>query len=195
MRDGAARRRQRHGRIAPQSRELLQRRRAAAVAGRVPTWPRAARLVDAECRGSDGAQTVADVALLLSAIAGPDPRSPIALGEAGSRFRRTARRATSTVRVAWWTDLGGVPVDRACRDRSSTRSAPVFEALGCRVDEAEPDFGDADEDLQDAPRILVRNRPRSDAVAPHRDRVKDTILWEIDRGERLDGQRDRPTRS
>ena len=60
--------------------------------GRVPTWP--ARLPWSPL-SVDGpmARNVADVALLLSAIAGPDARSPIALGEAGRRF---AGRWTAT---------------------------------------------------------------------------------------------------
>ena len=38
------------------------------------------------------ARTVADVALLLSAIAGPDPRSPIALDDPGSVFAAPLER-------------------------------------------------------------------------------------------------------
>src|SRR5580765_813462 len=66
--------------------------------GRVPTWP--ARLPWSPL-SVDGpmARTVADVALLLSAIAGPDPRSPIAQQEAGARFALPLGRGFDGVRV------------------------------------------------------------------------------------------------
>jgi amidase len=53
--------------------------------GRVPIWP--AQLAWSTL-SVDGpmSRTVQDVALHLSAIAGPDPRSPIALPESGTAF-------------------------------------------------------------------------------------------------------------
>ena len=53
-------------------------------------WPDANRLVYASGDGPM-ARTVADVALLLSAIAGPDRRSPIAIAEPAAAFARRAR--------------------------------------------------------------------------------------------------------
>jgi amidase len=52
------------------------------------------------------ARTVRDVALMLSAIAGPDPRSPVALPEPGSAFSRALERDLDGVRIAWSRDLG-----------------------------------------------------------------------------------------
>ena len=72
-------RRQRPGRLAAQPGELLQRRRAAA---RRPAGCPPGRSSDvADQLGVDGpmARTVADVALLLAVLAGPDPRVPLAL--------------------------------------------------------------------------------------------------------------------
>src|SRR6266851_7403851 len=53
--------------------------------GRVPSWPAADAWSTLSVDGPM-ARTVADVALMLSAIAGPDPRSPIALGTPGATF-------------------------------------------------------------------------------------------------------------
>src|SRR5947207_1046909 len=53
--------------------------------GRVPSWPAAMAWSTLSVDGPM-ARSVADVALMLSAIAGPDPRSPIAIDEPGSRF-------------------------------------------------------------------------------------------------------------
>src|SRR5205814_1182627 len=53
--------------------------------GRVPSWPAAMAWSTLSVDGPM-ARSVADVALLLSAMAGPDRRSPIALGDAGRAF-------------------------------------------------------------------------------------------------------------
>ena len=150
--------------------------------GRVPSWPAAAAWSTLSVDGPM-ARSVADVALMLSAIAGPDPRSPIAIDEPGSRFSQSLAREFKGTRIAWWKDLGGVPVDRRVREAVNAQRA-VFESIGCRVDEAEPDFTDFDAVFK-----IVRALAFVTGVAPriagHRDRVKAPILWEIDRGERL----------
>ena len=76
-----------------------------------------------------------------------------------------------------------MPVDRRVRDAVNAQRG-VFESLGCSVEEAEPDFTDFDAVFKTvrALAFLTGVAPR---VAGHRDQVKDTILWEIDRGERL----------
>jgi len=118
------------------------------------------------------ARTVADVALFLRAIADPDPR-----------FGEPLDRDFAGVRIGWWKDLGGVPVDRRVRAVVDAQR-PAFESLGCRVDEAEPDFRDADEIFKTLrAHAFVTGVGR--IASQHRGLVKDTILWEIDRGARL----------
>jgi len=150
--------------------------------GRVPTWP--ARLGWSPL-SVDGpmARTVADVALFLSAIAGPDPRSPIALGESGSCFAGPLDRDFKGVRVAWWKDLGGVPFDPAVTQVVNDQRAR-FESLGCIVDEAEPDFAGADEAFKTLRAVSFIAGYR-DLAAKHRPLMKDTILWELERAERI----------
>jgi amidase len=150
--------------------------------GRVPSWPAANAWSTLSVDGPM-ARTVADVALLLSAMAGPDPRSPIAMDEPGRRFAEPLARNCRGLRIAWWKDLGGVPVDRRVRDLVDAQRR-VFESLGCIVEEAEPDFIDFDAVFKTirALAFLTGVAPR---IAGRRDQVKETILWEIDRGERL----------
>jgi amidase len=150
--------------------------------GRVPTWPAATGWSTLSVDGPM-ARSVADVALMLSAIAGPDPRSPIALADSGLLFSAPLDRDVKGVRIAWWKDLGGVPVDSRVRQVVNAQRR-TFEALGCSVDEAEPDFSDFDEVFKTM-RGLAFATGVADRVAAHRALVKDTILWEIDRGERL----------
>jgi amidase len=150
--------------------------------GRVPSWPTDTAWSTLSVVGPM-ARSVADVALMLSAIAGPDPRSPIALADPGSRFAAPLDRDFNGVRVAWWKNLGGVPVDRRVREAVDAQRR-AFESLGCIVEEAEPDFADFDAvfKILRALAFLAELAPR---VAGRRDLVKETVLWEIDRGERL----------
>ena len=73
--------------------------------GRVPIWPKTVAWFPMSVEGPM-ARTVQDVALMLSAIAGPDPRSPIANAEPGSLFARPLDRNFKNVRIAWSKDLG-----------------------------------------------------------------------------------------
>jgi amidase len=150
--------------------------------GRVPVWPTPTAWSTLSVDGPM-ARSVADLALMLSAIAGPDARSPIAIHESGSRFAAPPEADFKGVRVAWWKDLGGVPVDPRVRAAVDAQRR-VFEALGCIVDEAEPDFIDFDAVFKTvrALAFLTGVAPRVDG---RRDQVKETILWEIERGERL----------
>ena len=112
--------------------------------GRVPSWPVPAGWATLGVQGPM-ARTVADAALLLSVLAGPDPRSPIALETPGSAFAVPLDRDLAGTRVAWSPDLGGtVPVDPAVTGVLE-RSVKAFEELGCVVEEACPDLSGADE--------------------------------------------------
>ena len=67
--------------------------------GRVPVWPSLAAWFPLSVEGPM-ARTVQDVALILSAIAGPDPRSPISISEPGSVFTRPLERDFKGVKIA-----------------------------------------------------------------------------------------------
>jgi amidase len=130
------------------------------------------------------ARSVADVALFLSVLAGPDG-GPLAIAEDGARFAAPLDGLPKGARVAWWKGLGGLPVEPAIRAVVDA-NRKVFEDLGCRVEDAEPDFAGVPEAFatlryvgnytQYAP--LVRERPEW---------VKDTIRFEVAEAERLTG--------
>ncbi|HEX5229902.1 MAG TPA: amidase [Bryobacteraceae bacterium] len=129
------------------------------------------------------ARNVPDLALLLSAMAGPDPRCPISITEPGSRFAGNLERGFKGVRVAWFRDMGGVPFDpRVLRLVNAQRR--VFENLGCIVEEAEPDWTGALEGY-DTLRAWGYASSQAENVRLHRDLVKDTIQWEVERGSKL----------
>ena len=129
------------------------------------------------------ARSVGDVALFLSAIAGPDPRSPLSIQEDGARFRTSLPRSFKGVRVAWWRGLGGVPFEPEIR-RVVDASRGVFDELGCVVEDAEPDF----DGVAEAFPILryAANHPQyAPLIAKNPDWVKDTIKFEVAQAERL----------
>jgi amidase len=130
-------------------------------------------------------RTVADVAFLLSVIAGPDPRSPIALAEPGDRFAAALDCDLTGRRVAWAGNLGGVPFDAQVR-RVVDAQRPIFERLGCRVDDAEPDFTGADEVFK-VLRAWHFEAQYADLVRTSRNQIKETVIEEVERGARLTG--------
>jgi amidase len=152
--------------------------------GRVPRWPALAAWSPFSVDGPM-ARTVQDVALMLSAIAGPDPRSPIALNEPGSSFARPLERDFKGVRVAWSRNLGELPVDpRVTAVIEVQRS--TFEALGGIVEETEPDFRDADEVFKTW-RAWSFELTYADLLPDHREQIKETVIWNIEAGQKLSG--------
>ena len=112
--------------------------------GRVPEWPLYNQW-EATSVGGPMARTVDDLALLLSVIAGPDPRAPQALLDPGRIFAPPVRGSLVGVRLALSVDLGGAfEVDHAVA-RIVTDSAKVFSRAGAAVASAHPDLGLADD--------------------------------------------------
>ena len=62
----------------------------------------------------------------------------------------------------------------------------VFEDLGCIVEEVEPDWTGA-HDGYDTLRAWNYVATQAENVRLHRDLVKDTILWEVERGSKFTG--------
>jgi amidase len=150
--------------------------------GRVPAWPTDTPWSTLHVPGPM-ARTVADVALMLSAMAGPDPRSPIAIAQSGDRFRANLGRDFKGVRIAWSRDLGGLPVDRRVTAVLEAQRV-TFEALGCHVEDGQPDLAEARHVFQvlRAVNFATRYGP---LLARHRHEMKDTVVWNIEEGLKL----------
>jgi amidase len=152
--------------------------------GRVPVYPNQLGWWTISVQGPM-ARTVQDTALLLSAMAGPDRRSPIALQDPGERFLEPLARNFKGVRIAWSPDLGGLPVDTQVRSVLDSQRH-VWSDLGCEVVEACPDFTDAVEIFQTwrAWRFELRY---SELLETHRHLIKDTVIWNTEQGQKLTG--------
>ena len=89
-------------------------------------------------------RTVRDAALMMNAIAGPDPRDLGSLPGDGIDYLAEAGRGVAGLRVAWTPDWGYAPVDPETR-RIAEAGARRFADTGCRVDEADPGFPSPEE--------------------------------------------------
>jgi amidase len=152
--------------------------------GRVPTWPHFVGWFPLSVEGPM-ARTVQDTALMLSAIAGPDPRSPISITEPGNVFSKPLERSFKNVRIAWSHDLGTLPVDPRVTEVIE-KQHHVFEDTGCLVEESAPDFTDADEVFK-IWRAWRFELAHSELLPTHRDQLKDTVVWNIEEGMKLSG--------
>jgi amidase len=150
--------------------------------GRVPAVPAVLPYSTLSTQGPI-ARSVADLALLLSVIAGPDERSPISLDDPGSSFAVATRQGRAP-RVAVAPDFGGtIAVDSAVIDGL----APAIEAavgLGWRVEEACPDLSGADEAFRTL-RALQFAAVLGDAYDKQPELFKATLADNIEQGRRL----------
>lgn len=104
--------------------------------GRVPGWP-SADFWSARSHHGPMARTVRDAALMLGAMAGPDPRDPLSIDAPPDDYLAACDLGVRGMRVAWSADLGYAPVDPEVR-RLTEAAARCFEELGCRVEAADP---------------------------------------------------------
>ncbi|MGW2840969.1 amidase [Streptomyces sp. NPDC001493] len=152
--------------------------------GRVPVWPGCR---DERMPGASGwesiehlgvlTRTVADTALMLSVLAGPDPRDrhsiPCQDVDWTAAARRGREEGCAGLRIAYSPDLGYLPVDPAVR-AVADEAVSVFRALGCTVEEVDPGWSDpaeafqaiitAETDLTGMRRLVDQYGP---AMSPH----------------------------
>ncbi|MSQ12172.1 MAG: amidase [Dehalococcoidia bacterium] len=86
-------------------------------------------------------RTVEDAALLLQAMAGPDPGDPYSLRQPPPNFRAGLDAGAKGLRIAWSPDLGYAAVDPEVA-AAVRRAAKAFARMGAEVEPAELDLGD-----------------------------------------------------
>lgn len=153
--------------------------------GRVPSWPGDAPWATMGVQGPM-ARTVADVALLLSVLAGPDPRSPIALETPGPAFGPPLDGDLTGLRVAWAPRLdGSIAVEREVLTTLEP-AVKVFTELGCTIEEACPDLTGAEEVFRTF-RAWQFELALGTLLDRHRDRLRPSLARNIEEGRRLSG--------
>jgi aspartyl-tRNA(Asn)/glutamyl-tRNA(Gln) amidotransferase subunit A len=107
--------------------------------GRVPMWP--ISNTDHASHAGPMTRTVADAALMLAVMAGPDDWDRTSLDGAPADYAGRLGDGVRGLRVAWSPDLDGLPVDVEVA-AVARAAALVFQALGCAVEEVRPGFAD-----------------------------------------------------
>jgi amidase len=131
------------------------------------------------------ARNVTDCAFFLSVLAGYDHHSPISIEQSGEQFAKPlAGRSLKGVRVAMFKDLG-LPWEPEVKNAVQAQRK-VFESLGCVVEEAEPDFRDANECFV-AWRHWSTELAFGDLLASQGDQLNEYIHWHVEEGRKLTG--------
>jgi len=152
--------------------------------GRVPQWPTLNPYNALTVVGPMG-RTVADVALLLAAMAGPDARDPLSIDQDPARFLGALERSVAGSRVAFAPTWNGLPTDPAVVQVIEAQ-VPVLEALGAHVSLACPDFSQADEAFQTL-RGVAFELAYGELAGRHPEAFKPAIHWNIAVGRKAGG--------
>ncbi|MGA2963440.1 MAG: amidase [Candidatus Korobacteraceae bacterium] len=156
--------------------------------GRVPAGPGDELfLQQLTCVGPMG-RSVADVAMLLAVMAGPDPAAPLSIEQDAAMFAAPLGRNFKGVRLGWLGNLSGYLQMEAGVLELCESSFKGFEAIGCTVEEAR--LGFSPEEMWDVWLTLrhwllggrylpLYNDPRK------RELMKPEARWEVEGGLKL----------
>lgn len=112
--------------------------------GRVPYWPNA-DIWAARSHNGPITRTVADAALMLRAIAGPEPRDPMTIDNTPDDYVAAVANPLEALkgrRVVWSEDFGYAPVDPEVRQLTKAAAARFSSDFGCRVEAVNPGWDD-----------------------------------------------------
>ena len=151
--------------------------------GRVPNTP-ADLAWQAFSVAGPVARNVKDCAFFLSVLAGPDERVPISIEQPGSLFTQRIERDFKGVRVAMFRDMG-LPWEPEVKEAIRAQGK-VFESIGCIVEEAEPDYQDANECFLAWRHWTIESR-FGDLMATKGDQLNEYIHWHVEEGRKLTG--------
>jgi amidase len=152
--------------------------------GRVPGWP-LADVGDMFSVSGPMGRTVADAALLLAVLSGPDPRVPLALDQPPpavndpAQIRALLDRDLDGIKIAWSPDLG-LPVEPDVLEVLAP-ARQILAGLGCEVTDAMPDLSGADEVFRTF-RAFAFATFRADLATRHPDLVGPNVTWNVQQG-------------
>lgn len=108
--------------------------------GRVPFGPTSEVFIQQLGYEGPMGRTVADLAMLLSTIAGFDARTPLSINQDPAVFARPLDKNLKGVRVGWMGDFNGyLPMEAGVMDLC-TKALKHFETIGCTVEAVQPDY-------------------------------------------------------
>ncbi|MCZ6677708.1 MAG: amidase [Candidatus Poribacteria bacterium] len=149
--------------------------------GLVPQYPASA--VEFLSHAGPMTRTVADAALMLTVMAGAEPRDPTSIST-DINYLAAMKGDIAGLRVGWSPDLGYAPVDPEVRE-IATKAAASFSELGCHVEEVQPGIPSPWENILNviwSSAFAGVFRDNLDAV---RDRIDPGLLTVIERGQQF----------
>ena len=147
--------------------------------GLVPSGPDLLTFQDLAVEGPMG-RTVADVALMLDAMAGADPRDPRSFAPPVPSYVEALRDRPESLRIAWSPDLGTTVVEPEIA-AVCAEAVAGFSGLGAAVEEACPDFAGAYDCFQILRAAFFAGRA-APLLEAHRDKLKADVIWNIEKG-------------
>jgi amidase len=134
------------------------------------------------------ARSTVDLAMLLSVMAGPDPRAPLSIEQDPAGFTNTLQRDWRGTRAAWLGDLGSyLHFEPGIAELCHNAFKPL-ESAGCRIEEARLDFPPGR--MWDT-WLTLRHWLLAGGLMPlyrdpaKRKKMKPEAVWEIEGGMRL----------
>lgn len=156
--------------------------------GRVPGGPSAEVFLQQLATNGPMGRTVADVAMLLSTLAGYDAREPLTLREDPHVFAAPLMRDHKGVRIGWLGDFGGYLATEPGILQTCEAALDHFGDIGCSVEDAAIDFPMArlwDAWLALRGAIVAAGLGALYAKEGPRALLKPEAIWEVEQGLRL----------
>lgn len=133
------------------------------------------------------ARNVPDVALLLDAMSGVHTADCLSMPREAVPYLTAVEQALQqnkhALRVAFSPDLGVTPVDPEVASIVE-KAAKQFEALGCTVEVAHPDFSDM-EDIFQTNRAMLFYAGHKALLEKHKEALKPEVVWNIEKASKV----------
>lgn len=129
--------------------------------------------------GTEGpmARSVKDIALLLSAQAGPHSGDPMSIQQGSNQFLQPLDTDVSRWKLGWTSNFGQLPIEKALRDVFDS-SLSYFEAVGVTIENKFPNVLKADQDQGELDAMAVFKTLRIVNIAPSVNALRKTLRLE-----------------
>ncbi|MBI3455015.1 MAG: amidase [Candidatus Rokubacteria bacterium] len=150
--------------------------------GRIPSHP-STDYWAARSHNGPMTRTVRDAALLLGAMAGPDPRDPLSIDAPPEDYLVACDGDLQGLRIVWSADLGYAPVDPEVR-RITEAAARRFEELGAKLEARDPGWPDPGAFHRIIYEVNVAAR-QVDRAAEHPEWIEPSLMQMIENARRV----------
>jgi amidase len=127
------------------------------------------------------ARDAEDAGLLLSALAGADPRAPLSIDEDPAQFADVRPVDLKGLRIAWSPTGGGLPIDPEM-SRVLGETIELLAGAGAEIEEIEPAFFERADECWEIVEMLGFVEAAGKLVDEHRSEVRRDLARNVDQG-------------